>query len=165
MAFKKVKKILLLYNIMINIPVLPSVLSQLVLGYLDWDDHAYINDKIQDSSKYQYAARNGYIELITYFRENTGAHNMYPWGVDTCASAASSGRLDCLKYLHENGCPWDSDTCHAAARAGYIECLKYANENGCPMGFSVGGQLSTTYRLRERIECLNYVIEHASYNR
>jgi hypothetical protein len=25
--------------------------------------------------------------------------------------ASLEGKLECLKYAHENGCPWDSDTC------------------------------------------------------
>jgi hypothetical protein len=40
--------------------------------------------------------------------------------------------LECLKYLHENGCPWDEETCYVAALSGHLECLKYAQENGCP---------------------------------
>jgi len=49
-----------------------------------------------------------------------------------CAYAARSGQLECLKYLHENGCPWDATACAYAARRNQLECLKYLHENGCP---------------------------------
>ena len=39
--------------------------------------------------------------------------------------------LECLKYLHENGCPWNEGTCSFVALRGHLECLKYAHENGC----------------------------------
>ena len=48
-----------------------------------------------------------------------------------CTVASKGGHLDCLKYVHEQGCEWDADTCEAAARGGHLECLKYAHEQGC----------------------------------
>ena len=53
------------------------------------------------------------------------------WDKYTCLAAARGGRLECLKYLHENGCPWDSWSCTAAAGGGHLECFKYLRENGC----------------------------------
>jgi hypothetical protein len=41
--------------------------------------------------------------------------------------------LECIKYLHENGCPWSEKTCDWAAKSGHLECLKYLHENGCPL--------------------------------
>ncbi len=52
------------------------------------------------------------------------------WDKNSCACAASNGQLECLKYLHENGCPWGVWTCQA--RYSNLECLNYARENGCP---------------------------------
>ena len=54
------------------------------------------------------------------------------WDSTTCSTAALNGHLDCLKYAHENGCSWDSDTCWSAAFKGHLDCLKYAIENDCP---------------------------------
>jgi hypothetical protein len=54
------------------------------------------------------------------------------WDMWTCRIAAKRGQLDCLKYLHENGCEWNEGTCNAAVWNGHLECLKYAHENGCP---------------------------------
>jgi hypothetical protein len=58
--------------------------------------------------------------------------NGCPWDEETCGRAAAFGHLECLKYLYENGCPWDERVCGSAARGGNLECLKYAHENGCP---------------------------------
>ena len=46
--------------------------------------------------------------------------------------AAGGGHLECLKYLHKNGCPWDALTCADAAAYGRLVGLKYVHENGCP---------------------------------
>jgi hypothetical protein len=53
------------------------------------------------------------------------------WSSNTCLWAARVGQIECLKYVHENGCAWNSNTCKNAAKNGQIECLKYAHENGC----------------------------------
>jgi hypothetical protein len=45
--------------------------------------------------------------------------------------AAEKGHLECLKFLHENGCPWDSITTYKAVINGHLECLKYAHSQGC----------------------------------
>ena len=58
--------------------------------------------------------------------------NGYWWDESTCANAALNDNLTMLKYAHENGCPWDGITCVKAARNGHLGCLKYAHENGCP---------------------------------
>ena len=55
-----------------------------------------------------------------------------PWNEFTCSMAAIGGHLDVLKYLHENGCTWDEWTCLIAASGGHLDMLKYAHENGCP---------------------------------
>jgi len=50
-----------------------------------------------------------------------------------CACAASHGRLDCLQYLHEQGCPWDAETTTTALASGNMECYRYAESRGCPV--------------------------------
>jgi len=54
------------------------------------------------------------------------------WDENACDAAAYGGHLECLKYLHENGCPWDKRACASAAGGGHLECMKYLRENGCP---------------------------------
>jgi len=48
-----------------------------------------------------------------------------------CDYAAGEGKLELLKFAHENGCRWDEGTCAYAAENGHLEVLKYAHENGC----------------------------------
>jgi hypothetical protein len=50
------------------------------------------------------------------------------------AAAAAHGQLECLQYLHQNGCPWTAYTCYSAAIKDNIDCLKYAHMNGCDLG-------------------------------
>jgi len=49
-----------------------------------------------------------------------------------CIYAIANGQLECLKYLHENGCPWNEKCCENASENGYLELLKYLHDNGCP---------------------------------
>jgi len=46
--------------------------------------------------------------------------------------ASERGRLEALKYLHENGCPWNEKCCENASENEHFECLIYLHENGCP---------------------------------
>ena len=54
------------------------------------------------------------------------------WNKCTCEKLSKEGKVDLLRYAHENGCPWNKDTCSEASIYGHLECLKYAHENGCP---------------------------------
>ena len=90
---------------------------------------------------------------------------------DTCASAASGGSLECLKFLHEKGCGWDNKTCKSAAGGGYLECLRYdistlmitnynifihlfryAKENGCAWD----EHTCVSAASRGHLDCLKY---------
>ena len=46
----------------------------------------------------------------------------YQWDMNT---SALRGHLDCLKYLHENGCPWNHLTCASAAHIGMFTICTY----------------------------------------
>jgi hypothetical protein len=79
--------------------------------------------------------------------------NGCPWNSNTCEAASFNGHLDCLIYAFENGCPWNSTTCEAAAINGHLDCLKYAHENGCKWNIN-------TYEaavLNNNIECMLYM--------
>jgi hypothetical protein len=58
--------------------------------------------------------------------------NGCPWDRWTCAAAAVRGHLDVLKWARSNGCPWDKSTCALAAKGGHLEALQWARTNGCP---------------------------------
>lgn len=82
--------------------------------------------------------------------------NGCPWNKQTTTEAASSGHIDCLVYAHENSCPWDEQTTEAAAMYGNVDCLRYAHENGCPWTSSVI-VLSFAHC---NLDCLVYVCEN-----
>ena len=44
--------------------------------------------------------------------------------------AIRGNHLDCLKYLHEQGCEYTMGACNAAASEGHLDCLKYLYEQG-----------------------------------
>jgi len=45
-------------------------------------------------------------------------------------AAASSGQLECLKYLRELGCEWDKYLLVVAAKGGHVNILQYAHGSG-----------------------------------
>jgi hypothetical protein len=82
------------------------------------------------------------------------------WGlIDACAQAAKHGHLECLRYLHEQGCPWDVLTCLEAAREGHLDCLKYAHENGCP---GASRTIIEVAAHNGHLDCLQYLHEKGS---
>ena len=44
--------------------------------------------------------------------------------------AAFYGAFECLKYLHEQGVEWHEFTCRLAAQGGHLNCLIYAHTHG-----------------------------------
>ena len=82
--------------------------------------------------------------------------NGCPWDEHMCEAAADGGHLECLRYAHENGCPWNSGACEAAAGGGHLGCLKYAHENGCPWD----GLTCAKAADGGHLECLRYTHEN-----
>jgi hypothetical protein len=72
--------------------------------------------------------------------------NGCPWDERACEDAAREGHMDCLIYLHECGCPWREKTCKDAIHSNNFECLKYAYENGCPLPYFFDDSLLTRYK-------------------
>ncbi|AGO82216.1 Ankyrin repeat domain containing protein [Pandoravirus dulcis] len=71
------------------------------------------------------AAESGHIDCIAHL-------DAHPWYDGACiVPAAARGRLDVLRYAHENGCTWHWAVCAAAEEYGRVECLRYANGTGC----------------------------------
>jgi len=96
--------------------------------------------------------------------------------------AVQKGRVDWMKYAHENGftwgelksgrkrpfgdrsesaptvngCPWDTKTCSEAALMGHLDCLKYAHENGCPWDTKTCSEAA----LMGHLDCLKYAHEN-----
>ena len=118
-----------------------------------------------------FAAKNGHLEVLKYFREEAKA----PWDdltadwaakmghlhvleylverkydqfdVSACWFAAENGHLDCLKYLHETAkAPWNFRAVHVAREKKHFECVQYCLDNNCPLpeGWSyANGELQT----------------------
>jgi hypothetical protein len=78
------------------------------------------------------------------------------WNSNTCAYAARNNHLECLKYLHENGCKWNTYTHNQAAYNGHLDCLKYAHENGCPWNYKTCENAEWNCQF----ECLKYACEN-----
>ena len=55
-----------------------------------------------------------------------------PWGPEATAAAARNGRLEALQWLRANRCPWNIMTIVSAAQAGHIRVLDWAVTNRCP---------------------------------
>jgi hypothetical protein len=72
------------------------------------------------------AARNGWLDLLKWARENGR-----PWYMSTCATAASNGNLEILKWARENGYDWRGWICYYAAKNGHLGVLEWIKQNGC----------------------------------
>ena len=90
-----------------------------------------------------------------YFKKNKDKMNCFK--CTGCNIASANGHLECLKYLHENGCPWDKETCRYSTWYGHLECLKYLHENGCPLDAVTCANAAYNGQL----ECLKYLHENS----
>ena len=75
-------------------------------------------------------------------------HRKTIWTKDIMMIIAFKGHLECLKFLHENGCPWNERTCDQAAKKNRLDCLKYLHKNGCPIGVNTINQAIKVKDLR-----------------
>jgi len=82
--------------------------------------------------------------------------NGCPWNHYATENAAKCGHLDCLKYLHENGCTWDKYAIESASQNGHLDCLKYLHESGCPWDKYATRETSKNGHL----DCLKYLHEN-----
>lgn len=78
------------------------------------------------------------------------------WDYCTCADAAAEGNVKCLQYAHKHGSAWNDAVCSFAGRYGHIACVRYARENGCPWSPRFCFVVATEGHL----ECLQYAHEH-----
>lgn len=70
--------------------------------------------------------------------------------------AATTGHVDVMAYLHENGAEWHRSTTWRAA-AGHLSCLKYAHENGAPWD-----EMTTAVSANGHLDCLMYAYENGA---
>jgi hypothetical protein len=75
------------------------------------------------------ASRNGHLECLKFI----ATHFQHDRFDEDCMYLASQkNQIDCMKYLHENGCPWHEETYRVAIENNSTECAQYCKENGCP---------------------------------
>ena len=74
--------------------------------------------------------------------------------------AARHGHLECLEYVHRNGCPWDPSTTRAAASYGHLDCLEYIFEYcGDIVSWENAGLMNTDHFPKECKEFIEKVKE------
>jgi hypothetical protein len=61
--------------------------------------------------------------------------------------------LECIKYMHENGCDWDGECLEVAVTNGYMECIDYLHKNECPWSSSC----IKAGLYHGNLECLRYM--------
>ncbi len=100
------------------------------------------------------AVHQGNLEMVKYC-----VANECPINEDACAYAAENGRLECLKYLHEEvKASWDWDTADLAALNGHLHILEYLVERK----FDQFCEDACAYAAENgHLDCLKYLHETA----
>ena len=75
------------------------------------------------------AVFSGNVHMLQWMKDNgmTGE-----WRESHMFSAANSGSLEVVKWLHVNGCPWDEKACLFAGARTHWDILQYLVDNKCP---------------------------------
>ena len=71
---------------------------------------------------------------------------------------AHGGHLECLRFVHENGCPWDATTAYNAVRSDEVNCLEYAHNHGCAMPTDLAQKAD----LSNAVKCMFYIQESSN---
>ena len=110
----------------------------------------------------KWAVTQGIIDqyVCTHGRADQRCHRclyekLREWNGMSCNIAAANGQLECLKYLHRNGCKWNDRAYIEVIKNGHLEVLKYLHENGSILTMSVCN-LAVAYG---QLECLRYAHE------
>ena len=99
------------------------------------------------------AAKQGNLEMVKYCVVNECPIDTY-----TCACAAHSGHLECLKYLREEAkATWDSRTADEAAKNGHLHILEYLVERKYDKYISACWYAA----MKGHLDCLKYLRETA----
>lgn len=82
-----------------------------------------------EMSACEVAACEGYIDVLKFLRTRDPP---CPWGPCVAAGAAMNGKLECLKWLHENGCEWDFQVLKLGSLYNHAELCAWASGAGAP---------------------------------
>ena len=109
----------------------------------------------------QAAVSSGSVECLRYLVENGCEWN--DKSIELCdfykgeGKENHSGKLQCLKYLHEEkNCSLTAELCAVAAGSGNLLCLQYLMEKGCGVDASTTKAAATS----RNITCLQYLHKH-----
>ena len=92
----------------------------------------YLNKYPISASVAVTASKCGYKHILEYYKDTINKK----FTIQCCEFAAKYGYLDCLQYLHENGCKWTKNTTRMAATNNHLNCLEYAHKNGCFISYN-----------------------------
>jgi hypothetical protein len=82
-----------------------------------------------ETSACEVAAEVGHLDVLKFLRARDPP---CPWGPRVAAGAAANGNLECLKWLHENGCEWDERVLKLGSRHNHAELCAWAVSAGAP---------------------------------
>lgn len=104
-----------------------------------------------DKNTIRVAALKGHLEVLRYAHQNG-----CPWDASTLLiSAAASGKLEVVKYVHGMGAAMRSEVACAAAQYGSFEVLQYLDEKQCPHSLN---DLCDAAIRRSRLDILIYLM-------
>lgn len=109
-----------------GLSVIPPFLVSLAVAHNQFDLAKWLYDeKKQPLCKaHETAATRGHLAILEWLHQTEPQVE----NTDICSFAASSGRLDALRWAH-----WNSKICVYATMGGSIDCLDYARRHGCPL--------------------------------
>ena len=97
-------------------------------------------------------AKTNKLELLKWAREEKKCE----WYEEAFNAAAYLRNLDMLKYCVENQCPFDKEPCASAASGGSLECLKYLREE---VKAPWGSLTAAAAAVRGHLHILEYLVE------
>ena len=71
----------------------------------------------------------GKLDVLQYIHENMN----YEFETGACSVSAQVGSIDCLRYVHRQGCDFTHDTFACAVIGGNLDCIDYLYAYDCPM--------------------------------
>jgi hypothetical protein len=108
---------------LLEAPMTHRMVSLLTKEHREGDSFAFLVDLAGIRSmkiavqKMKYAAEHGHLSMLAALHVMYQARNEVDvlTSVSICCAAASRGKLDCLRFLHEHGYAWCESTCDSAA--------------------------------------------------
>jgi hypothetical protein len=119
-------------------------------GHLECLRYLHENNCPPSDEMTHFAAENGHLDCIKYLHEKgypldqnkctyvtRKFYKQFWHDLDChqckgiCSVASENGHVDCLEYLHNNGCVLSDRTINRTVTNGHLECLMYLHEHDC----------------------------------